>query len=220
MKYRSGRYSQAYRYLRYLNDWFPMVVQTVDGEPNPRWPVLAAFDMTLIFPSEYRIALSGSIAAQNENSGETTIRSTARGIPDFGALLSKDFLVAEGEAGGVKIISYFLKDDEKWGRRLLEYCQIIIPFYQREIGFYPQPVLYVLPGYLHRPAGGYPVCPNCIVIHRNLDILKENAPSLPAGSQPTRSATSTGIRLCPGRPRFSALVRRIVLRAWLKLNFV
>ncbi|MGB7296087.1 MAG: hypothetical protein WBC70_10905 [Candidatus Aminicenantales bacterium] len=176
MKFRSGEYSYKYGYYRYLDDWFPMVVQTVEGRPNPKWPVLSAFDVTLTYPSDYKVALSGSITSRSENDGRMTIRSTAQDIPGFGVLLSKDFLVAEGEAEGVKIISYFLKGDEKWGRRLLEYCQDIIPFYQREIGFYPQPVLYVLPGYPHRPAGGYPVCPNCIVIHRNLDILKEKAP--------------------------------------------
>jgi len=176
MKFRSREYSYKYGYYRYLDDWFPMVVQTVEGRPNPKWPVLSAFDVTLTYPSDYKVALSGSITSRSENDGRMTIRSTAQDIPGFGVLISKDFLVAEGEAGGVKIISYFLKGDEKWGQRLLEYSQDIIPFYQREMGFYPQPVLYILPGYPDRPAGGYPVCPNCIVIHRNLDVLKERAP--------------------------------------------
>jgi hypothetical protein len=176
MKFRSGRFSYKYGYYRYLDDWFPMVVQTVDGKPNPKQPVVSVFDVTLTYPSEYKVALSGSITSRSDSQGRVKIRSTARDIPGFGVLISKDFLVAEGEAGGVKIISYYLKGDEKWGQRLLEYGQDIIPFYQREIGFYPQPVLYILPGYPDRPAGGYPVCPNCVVIHRNLDILKERAP--------------------------------------------
>lgn len=176
MKFTSGRHSNKYGYYRYLDDWFPMVVQTVDGRPNPKQPVLSAFDVSLTYPSEYKVALSGSITSRSDSQSQVTIRSTARDIPGFGVLISKDFLAAEGEAAGVKIISYFLKGDEKWGHRLLEYGRDIIPFYQREIGFYPQPVLYILPGYPDRPAGGYPVCPNCIVIHRDLDALKERAP--------------------------------------------
>jgi tetratricopeptide (TPR) repeat protein len=176
MKFRSRRFSYKYGYYRYLNDWFPMVVPMVGGRPNTKKPVPAVFDVTLTYPSEYKVALSGPTLSRNEDNGRVTIRATARDVPSFGVLISKDFFVAEGEVGGVKIISYYLKGDERWGQRLLDYSQDIIPFYQREIGFYPQHVLYILPGYPDRPAGGYPVCPNCIVIHRNLDILKERAP--------------------------------------------
>jgi tetratricopeptide (TPR) repeat protein len=176
MKFKSGKYAYKYSYYRYLEDWFPMILQTKDGRPNLKWPTLSEFNITLTYPSDYKVALSGSITSRRENDGQVILHSTARDIPSFGVLISKDFLVEEGEAGGVKIISYFLKGDEKWGKSLLEYSRDIIPFYQQEIGFYPQPVLYILPGYPDRPAGGYPVCPNCIVVHRNLDSLKERAP--------------------------------------------
>ena len=83
-------------------------------------------------------------------------------------------------AAALLIFAYVLFNTH-WGKKYRQVTEAELRRYQDyldahgEIGFYPQPLLYILPGYPNRPAGGYPVCPNCIIIHRNLDILKEKA---------------------------------------------
>ena len=56
----------------------------------------------------------------------------------------------------------------------LEYSKNIIEFYKDTLGFYPQPVLTIIPGYPN-PYGGWPVCPNIVGIHRGIDLKKEKA---------------------------------------------
>jgi len=111
--------------------------------------------------------------SQDQAGGETVYRTQAADVPGYGFAYADDLRMLETEAAGVHIRSFYFEDDAKWGHKLLEIAADVLTFYRETIGFYPQPVLSILPGY-SQPYGGYPVAPNVVTVHRGLDQKPED----------------------------------------------
>jgi len=151
-----------------ITNWYPTVLVMQNGKSYPSRQELADFDVKLSCPAEYKYASSGMVESETVSNNRVEYVLKAKGIPDFGILLSKNFIIEETEAAGVKIRSYYFEKEKKWGKKLLEYAKDIVIFYKEKIGFYPQPIISILPGDKY-PSGGYPICGNCVVIHGGLD---------------------------------------------------
>jgi hypothetical protein len=162
-----------YHFSREVNrveNWCPAAAVMRNGQEYPGEMELADFQVTVKLPPGFKYALSGVVCSEKRIEGEKLLEINANCdcIPDFGILISKDFIVENAASGGVKIHSFFFEKDKKWGTFLLEKAKKIVSFYKKTLGFYPQQTLSILPGGTE-PRGGYPVCANCVVIHRGLD---------------------------------------------------
>ncbi len=149
--------------------WHPKALVIRDGEPDPVERQADDYDVTLTLPVTEVVATSGYLVQRNVTSeGKASLRYTARDITDFGFASSPDFLETVLETGGVTIRALYLPGRENWGRKLAEYAARVIPFYVETFGFYPQPLLSILPG-SRTATGGYPAASNIIVVHDTLD---------------------------------------------------
>jgi len=159
--------------LLFEND-FPLI-QHFNGEIfNPYFKVHSDFQVEITYPQEFNIAVTGLIETTDTIDNYIKNHTTIKSVPSFGFVLLKDIKLKEDSTSGVLIRSFYFEDDSKWGEKLLEYSKNIIAFYKDTIGFYPQPVLTIIPGY-SKPYGGWPVCPNIVGIHRGIDSKKEKA---------------------------------------------
>jgi len=154
--------------------WHPTLMKIKRGQVLTGYQELADYHFTAKFPSDYKCALTGMVESQIVRNDSTELVASAYGVPDFGVLLSKDFIIDEADIAGVKVRSFYFEKDKKWGKTFLEMAKDIIPFYKEKIGFYPQPVLSILPGHTE-PWGGYPICANCVVIHMGLEKKEDKA---------------------------------------------
>ena len=161
-------------YVSFEEAWFPLAPAIRDGRLRPMEEELADFEVELRFPTELKIALTGEILDERRDGEEIVYFTEANGVSGFGFAYSPDFEVLEAESAGVRIRSFYLPGDGKWGKLLMDYSVDIIAFYTETIGFYPQPVLDILPG-VPQPWGGYPVTPNVVTIHRGLDQMADRA---------------------------------------------
>jgi len=155
-------------------DWLPTVLVMEHGKIYPSRQSLSDYEVTLTLPADFTCAATGTIQSESASGDTKTLYMKAQGVPDFGILLSRDFIVEEAEAAGVLIQSFYFEKEKKWGKYLLEKARDIVPFYADTIGFYPQPIISILPGH-SEPWGGYPVCANCVVIHMGLDKKGDDA---------------------------------------------
>ncbi|HYF30373.1 MAG TPA: tetratricopeptide repeat protein [Chitinophagaceae bacterium] len=161
--------SNGYGFIPVIDDWHPSLPRFRDGIFQWDEQSLKEYDIQGSFAAAYRAALSGPVVTQKVKNDVTTLASRIANVTNFGICLSDKFLVSETTSAGVKIISYYFKHDTSWGRKLLDMSQDIVSFYKSEIGFYPQPIVSILPGW-NQPVGGYPISSNMYVIHRNLDL--------------------------------------------------
>ncbi len=155
-------------YTSFTGPWFPMAPAIWDGKLQPEEDELVNFRVELRFPTQFELACSGKILTESEQAGQRIYVTEAEGVSGYGLAYAEDFAVLEAESAGVRIRSFYQEGDIKWGQKLLDYAVDIVASYREEIGFYPQPLIDILPGY-PQPWGGYPVTPNVVTIHRGLD---------------------------------------------------
>lgn len=161
------------RMLFYSED-FPIVQYFKNGKFNSNYQVHSDYEANLTYPTDFNIATTGQIESIDTINNEIIVSTNINSVPSFGFVLLKDVMLKEDYSSGVQIRSFFFENDEKWGKKLLEHSKSIIGFYTDTLGFYPQPVLTIIPGY-PKPYGGWPVCPNVVGIHRGIDLKKEKA---------------------------------------------
>ena len=151
-----------------IADWLPSVLVMENGKIYPSRQSLSDYDVTLTIPAEFKCAATGLVEFKRIDGGYRTIRLKAEDVPDFGILLAEDFIVEETQSAGVTIRTFYFEQEKKWGKFLHEKAPDIVTFFADTIGFYPQPIISILPGG-PSPWGGYPVCANCVVVHSGLD---------------------------------------------------
>lgn len=161
------------RILFYSED-FPILQYFENGNFKSNYQVHSDYNVTISYPITFDIATSGIIENSDTLNQIVEINTSAKSIPSYGFILLKDIQLKEDYSSGVLIRSFYFEDDAKWGTKLLEYSKDIIEFYKDNVGFYPQPVLSIIPGY-PKLYGGWPVCPNIVGIHRGIDLKKEKA---------------------------------------------
>jgi len=161
------------RMLFYSED-FPLAQYFNNGKFIPFYQVHSDYEVKITYPKKFNIATTGQIEKTDTINNEIIVHTYAQSVPSYGFILLKNLMLKEDYSSGVMIRSFYFKDDSKWGEKLLEYSKNIIEFYVDTLGFYPQPILTIIPGY-PKPYGGWPVCPNVVGIHRGIDLKKERA---------------------------------------------
>jgi len=107
--------------------------------------------------------------------GDLTITTSGRYDPDsglwkgknirsFAVVLGKDLDILEDHAGDVLVRVLHTPKAAECARFLLATAKDVIGFYRERFGFYPYPVLSIIPG-ISSPAGGFPVATNIVAVH-------------------------------------------------------
>jgi hypothetical protein len=168
---------KSMEYGEYFNDnqillnehWIPMLYYFGNNGFNYNYQKHSDYTVNITYPNDLKIATSGLITNQYEENGLIRIQTSAKSIPSYGLVMSRDFIVSDTVSNdGILIRSFYYDNDKKWGNNLLEIAEDIIDFYIDTLGFYPQPVLNIIPG-ASKPYGGWPVSPNIVCVHRGLD---------------------------------------------------
>lgn len=160
--------------MLFYSEDFPILQYFDNGKFNSNYQVHSDYEVKITYPSEFDIATTGFIETSDTIDQNIEINTYAKSVPSYGFVLLKDIVLVEDYSSGILIRSFYFEDDAKWGKKLLEHSKNIIEFYIDTIGFYPQPVLTIIPGY-PKPYGGWPVCPNVVGIHRGIDTKKDRA---------------------------------------------
>lgn len=131
-------------------DWFPYLWWGFDTHND--------YDVKINIPEEYIITTSG---LYDKSSG----RFRGENIRSFGLMVGKNLEIKEQKAGDVLVRVFHTEKGEKCADVLMETAVDVINFYREHFGFYPYPVLSIIPGGMDFPAGGYPVATNIVAVH-------------------------------------------------------
>jgi len=171
IKFKSAEYGEYFNNNQILlnGHWIPMLYYFGNDGFNFNYQKHSDYSVNLTYPSDFKIATSGLIKSQQEENGFIQIHTTAQSVPSYGLVMSREFLVSDTiSRDGILIRSFYYDNDIKWGEKLLEIAKDVIDFYNDTLGFYPQPVINIIPG-ANKPYGGWPVSPNIVCVHRGLD---------------------------------------------------
>ncbi len=162
------------RMLFYSED-LPNVQHFENGKFRPYYQVHSDYKVEVTIPKEFNLACTGKIKKADILNKQQKIATEINSVPSYGFILIRDVILKEGySSSGILIRSFYFENDKEWGEKLLDYSKRIVDFYVDTLGFYPQPVLTIIPGY-PKPYGGWPVCPNVVGIHRGINEMKEEA---------------------------------------------
>jgi hypothetical protein len=119
----------------------------------------SSYDVKLEVPGEYVLTTSGRFDPK-------TGRWKGENIRSFAIVIGKELDVLEDRAGEVLIRVLYPRHEKarKCALLLMATAKDVINFYRERFGFYPYPVLSIVPGYT-RPWGGYPVATNVVAVH-------------------------------------------------------
>lgn len=147
----SQRLGGSQKYSEYSNDrWYPRLW----------WDGLShhdAFSVKLDAPENVSVIASGRLDPR-------TGRYEAARARTFGICLLPGLKSASREVDGVLVTSYFTDKGAKAAAVCLETAADAVHFYKDWLGFYPFPVLNIIPGGEGR-WGGYPVATGIVAIH-------------------------------------------------------
>jgi len=163
--------------ILFFSEDIPLIPYFIEGNYISYFQVHSNYNVNITYPSDFEIATTGFVKDKTTQNKFTTIQTEAKDVPSYGVVLFSDVIIKEIKVSeNVVVRSIFFEDDEKWGNNLLNYAEDIIQFYKDTLGFYPQPILHIIPGG-ENPIGGWPVCPNIVAIHRGIDSKGEEAES-------------------------------------------
>jgi hypothetical protein len=163
--------------ILFFSEDIPLIPYFKEGNFIPYLQVHSNYNVKITYPTVFEIATTGFVKNKTIQNDLSTVQTEAKDVPSYGVVLFRDVIIKEiNVAGNVLVRSIYFKDDEKWGKKLLNYAADIIQFYEDTLGFYPQPVLNIIPGG-EKPKGGWPVCPNIVAIHRGIDLKGDGAES-------------------------------------------
>jgi hypothetical protein len=155
--------------ILFNDSWIPMLQYYENGDFVNCYQKHSNYKVNITYPNDFIIATSGEIIRQSEKDNQMHIQTKAESIPSYGLVMSRDFLISEARTKNEILIRSFYNDNDiKWGNKLLDIAEDVIDFYTDTLGFYPHPVLTIIPG-ADKPYGGWPVSPNIICIHRGID---------------------------------------------------
>jgi hypothetical protein len=163
--------------ILFFSEDIPLIQYFKEGNFIYYYQVHSNYNVKITYPADFEIATTGFVKDKASQNNLTTIQTEAKYVPSYGVVFFSDVIINEIKVtDNIIVRSIFFEDDEKWGNKLLYYAEDIIQFYKDTLGFYPQPVLHIIPGG-ENPRGGWPVCPNIVAIHRGIDSKGEEAES-------------------------------------------
>lgn len=105
---------------------------------DPTYTDVAFYDVALTAPTEMCVVGSGFVASVHSNAdGSKTTRFLAGPMRDFQLVAARGLKSIEGEADGIRVVSYYLGDHDEEGRRVLQYAIAALRIYERRFGPYP-----------------------------------------------------------------------------------
>ncbi|MCR4430319.1 MAG: M1 family metallopeptidase [Tepidanaerobacteraceae bacterium] len=129
-----------------IANWYPILAVYDDNGWNkdpyyavgdPFYSDAGLYEVKIKAPSEYTIAASGYVADKKQD-GSFSIWTFKTGlVRDFAWVASSRFKTASNEVGGVKITSFYLKEDAEYGEKALNYAARAIKFFSDFFGPYP-----------------------------------------------------------------------------------
>jgi len=156
-----------YHYDYYLTNglWHPKAVVYREDDFYASEEQADNFEVAISVPGDYSVLSSGKVAGKNTENGITHLYLTAEDITGFGFVVFDHLATGELNSNNVQISVAYPKEMEEEYLRLLHTSSEVIDFYINTFGFYPQPVLVILPGSA-TSTGGFPLASNMVVLHK------------------------------------------------------
>lgn len=139
--------------------WYP-ILSVLDKEGWHNYPFYpyhqpffsdaANYEVNITLPKDYIVAHSGVIkeTTDNANNTKTIVIKTERPVRDFSLTASPDYQIYSLEHNGIKINSYYLKNDDFYGEKAAEFAAELIDFYSDKFQKYPYSEFSIAPVYL------------------------------------------------------------------------
>ncbi|RMG48138.1 MAG: hypothetical protein D6723_15490, partial [Acidobacteria bacterium] len=153
-----------------LSDFYPVLARR-DGD---RWrtqvsravedisvPRIADYRVRVRLPKDFSVFASGVLQAQTEADTDRIFQFHGRALRDFVIVAGRHYRVASQRVGPVQVQSIFRREDERVGRRVLEYAVRALTVYQSWFGPYPYPHLRLIEAPL--PGGHMSVDGACLI---------------------------------------------------------
>lgn len=154
--------------------WIPMLQYFENGEFNQFFQKHSNYKVTITYPSDFRFVTSGKVISETKDNEYTKIVTEAKEIPSYGVVASRYFKCSKLMTNkGILIRSFYFENDSIWGNIFLKDAKKAIDFYCDKIGFYPQPILSIVPS-TGDIGNGWPVCPNVVVTYRNNEMASNS----------------------------------------------
>lgn len=133
-----------------LGNWYPIaaVYDEKDGWNldkyyaigDPFYSDAADYRVSIKTPEEYVVAASGRLVEETkEDDGRIKRVYEGKALRDFAIVANNNFDVLEEEVDGIKVMSYYYKEDRERGQEALEYGVKAIKLFSKLYGQYPYP---------------------------------------------------------------------------------
>jgi aminopeptidase N len=159
---RLGYYNEQYS----ITNWYPILSvfdeSTLKWDENPFHPVgesnyseCSDYKLEIAVPKGMVVATTGIKTVETGEDLEDKLVFEAENSRDFMFFMSKDYKVVSKEVDGVKVNSYYLKE-ESTAKRMLNLAGEALRFYNTTFGKYPYSEYDVVESYLQGGAMEYP----------------------------------------------------------------
>lgn len=138
-----------------LGNWYPIAAVYDDKDGwnldkyyaigDPFYSDAADYRVSIKTPEEYVVAASGQLVEEiKEDDGMVKRTYEGRALRDFAIVANNNFDVLEEEIDGIKVMSYYYKEDRERGEEALEYGVKAIKLFSKLYGNYPYPTYSVV----------------------------------------------------------------------------
>jgi hypothetical protein len=161
-KDRLGYYQEQYS----LTNWYPILSiydeRTNTWDENPFYPVgesnysdSSDYIATISVPKDMKVAATGVKLSEKNANDIDKITFEAVNNRDFVLFMSKDYKVLSKEVEGIRVNSYYLRE-ETTAKRMLDLASESLKYFSDTFGKYPYPEFDVVESYLQGGAMEYP----------------------------------------------------------------
>ncbi|WP_245984800.1 M1 family metallopeptidase [Biomaibacter acetigenes] len=129
-----------------IANWYPILAVYDENGWNkdpyyavgdPFYSDVGLYEVKIKAPKEYTIAAGGSLSDKKQD-GAYNIWTFKTGlVRDFAWVAGSKFQTASDMVDGVKITSFYMKEDAVYGKKALEYAKKAIKFYSEYFAKYP-----------------------------------------------------------------------------------
>jgi aminopeptidase N len=159
---RLGYYNEQYS----ITNWYPILSvfdeNTLKWDEAPFYPVgesnyseCSDYKLEITVPKGMVVATTGIKTSEIKENSSDKLSFDAENIRDFMFFMSKDYKLVSKEVDGVKVNSYYLKE-ESTAKRMLNLGSESLQFYNKTFGKYPYPEYDIVESFLEGGAMEYP----------------------------------------------------------------
>lgn len=158
-----GMYNYANNVMA-LAAWYPTMAVYDDhgwnldppgGQGDQDFSEVSLYNVTLTLPAGAQAATSGSQVSNTQNSdGAATERFVTGPMREFTMVISDKFKLANADANGIKVNSWYLAGDDTYGQNVATYTANAVKIYSQLYGAYPYKEIDAVEVPLGNGAGG------------------------------------------------------------------